>query len=89
MNAIATALNTDYGFSEAAANEIVGALGVYVKSYGNRWKDALKADWMRAHYPLLNGRRAGVMQAVRNLDASDYVMSLTKPQIMAALALEE
>ena len=85
MNAIATALQNEYGFSEAAAKEIIGALGQYVKANGNRWKDALRADWMRAHYPTLNGRRAGLMQAVRNLEAADYVMSLTKPQIKAAL----
>ena len=85
MNAIATALQNEYGFSEAAAKEIIGALGQYVKDYGNRWKDALMANWMRSHYPTLNGRRAGLMQAVRNLDAAGYVKSLTTRQIKDAL----
>ena len=85
MKDIATALQNEYGFSEAAANEIIGALGQYVKDYGNRWKGALMANWMRSHYPTLNGRRAGLMQAVRNLDAAGYVKSLTTRQIKAAL----
>ena len=54
MKDIATALQNEYGFSEAAAKEIIGALGQYVNDYGNRWKDALSANWMRAHYPTLN-----------------------------------
>lgn len=78
------------GFSDADSREIVAALCNYADAYGRRWKAALCAHWMRAYYPILNSRRSGLMQAVRNGEASDYVMRLTAPKIRAeCVALQE
>ena len=79
-----------FGFSEDDSREIVVALCNYADAYGRRWKAELCAHWMRAYYPTLNSRRSGLMQAVRNGEASDYVMRLTAPKIRAELvALQE
>lgn len=75
-----------FGFSEDDSREIMAALCNYADAYGRRWKSELRAHWMRAYYPILGVRRSGLMQAVRNSDASNYVTRLTASNIRAELS---